>query len=281
MLKQKKFKRIYIEITNICNLSCSFCSLSKRSKRELTVGEFEHILKEINYYTNYLYLHVKGEPLIHSKLSLLLDLCHKYQKKVNITTNGTLIRKQLNTLKEHNCVRQINISLHSENDFQHYLEDIFESVEQLSKEKYIVYRFWTMKDKKLDKKSQEIIEKIVSYYQLDSNQKTKIYSENNIKIKDTIYINKGEEFVWPDENNSYYEEHGYCHALTDQVAILSDGTVVACCLDGEGKLKLGNIFQESFFSIINSTKYNTILQGFQNRKVTENLCKHCSFKSKF
>ena len=106
----KKFKKIYIEITNICNLNCPFCSKDNRKKQEISLNDFEHILKQINDYTDYLYLHIKGEPLIHSKIEDILNLCFKYNKQVNITTNGTLLSKKYKLLDN---VRQINISLHS------------------------------------------------------------------------------------------------------------------------------------------------------------------------
>ena len=41
-----KFKRIYIEITNSCNLNCSFCSKSFRDKRNMSILEFETVLKK-------------------------------------------------------------------------------------------------------------------------------------------------------------------------------------------------------------------------------------------
>jgi len=124
---KKKYKKIYIEITNICNLSCSFCSIDNRVKESITLEKMEHILKNINNYTDYVYLHVKGEPLLHKELKEILDLCKKYNKKVNITTNGTLIKENIKELK-HPVVRQINLSLHSENNKQDYLEEIFETV---------------------------------------------------------------------------------------------------------------------------------------------------------
>lgn len=276
-----KFKKIYIEITNICNLSCTFCSKSQRPKKEMTTREVEHILKEIDDYTDYIYLHVKGEPLLHSQLEFILDLCDKYNKQVNITTNGTLIDKKLPTLLNHKCVRQINFSLHSENNYPDYLEKVFTATEELAKNKYVVYRFWTMNNNKLNKQSTKIVEKIIDYFNLSTEFVEKIQNTQNIKISNNIYINKQNQFIWPDEENDYYEEKGYCHALTTNIGILSDGTVVPCCLDGEGKIPLGNIFETSFESIITSEKFKTILTGFRNRKVTENLCKHCSFKSKF
>ena len=106
----KKYKKIYIEITNICNLNCSFCSNDTMLKESITIENFEEVLKKINDYTDYIYLHVKGEPLLHPNLKELLDIALKYKKKVNITTNGTLLKEKINILS-HPSIRQINVSL--------------------------------------------------------------------------------------------------------------------------------------------------------------------------
>ena len=132
-----KFKKIYIEITNICNLNCSFCSLDNREKKELSLGEFEHILKEINNYTDYIYLHVKGEPLLHSNLNGILSLTKKYNKKVLITTNGYFLKEKFPLLLKYDNIYQINVSLHSENNKHNYLENVIYSCDILSKQTYI------------------------------------------------------------------------------------------------------------------------------------------------
>ena len=268
----KKFKKIYIEITNICNLSCSFCSIDNRKKESISVDNFEAILKKIDEYTDYIYLHVKGEPLLHPDLEKILDLSLKYNKQVNITTNGTLLTKNVNILN-HKAVRQINISLHSENNNVNYFNDIVESVDKL-KDKIIILRYWTL-DK--DSLSTDIVDKIISYYKLSSNI---VENSNHIKIRDNLYLDKQEKFIWPSLDNSYYNEIGTCYALKDQLAILVDGTIVPCCLDSNGIINLGNIYKESLEEVINSKRYQDMKIGFQNRKCTEELCKKCSFKDR-
>lgn len=275
----KKFKKIYIEITNICNLSCSFCSKDNRVKKSITLAEMEEILKKINDYTDYIYLHVKGEPLLHPQLESILDLCLKYHKQVNLTTNATLLKERKEVLK-HPSIRQINLSLHSENNKEDYINEIFEVVDNL-KDKKIVFRFWTMDNNNLNKKSTDIVDRIIAYYKLSPEIVDKIKKESNIIIKDNLYINKANEFVWPNINNDYYDENGYCYALKDQIAILVDGTVVPCCLDSNGVVNLGNIYQNSLEEIINNDRFNKMRLGFCNRKVIEELCKHCSFKERF
>lgn len=265
----KKFKRIYIEITNICNLSCSFCSIDHRVKKTMTTMEFEEIIKKIDKYTDYIYLHVKGEPLLHPNLKELLDIAKKYNKYVNITTNGTILPKKVDILN-HEAVRQINISLHSENKQDNYLENIINSVDKL-KNKIIVLRYWTLKNEK----SPIIVDKVLNYFNLSTTNVNK-----HIKLRDNLYLDKQEEFVWPSLDNDYYNEIGTCYALKDQLAILVDGTVVPCCLDSDGIINLGNIYNETLEEIIDSKRYQTMKTGFCNRKVTEELCKRCSFKDR-
>ena len=274
----KKFKKIYIEITNICNLSCSFCSIDNRVKDKVTVNKFEEILKKIDKYTDYIYLHVKGEPLLHPNLKELLDIASKYNKHVNITTNGTLIADKIDILT-HPAIRQINISLHSENNKDNYLDDINRSVDKL-KNKIVVFRYWTLKDNELNKISTGIVNKIIDYYKLSTDTVEKINKENHIKLRDNLFLDKQNEFVWPDLNNDYYNEIGTCYALKDQLAILVDGTIVPCCLDSNGVIKLGNIYENTLEEVINSNRFQDMVKGFQNRRVCEELCKHCSFKDR-
>lgn len=277
---KKMFKKIYVEITNSCNLNCSFCSPVKKHKRFMTISEFEHILKEISSKTDYIYLHVKGEPLLHPNLTTFLKLAEKYNIKINLTTNGTLFPKLVNELKNCSSLHKINFSLHCEQDAPDYLTAIFTNVEKLPKETIIIYRLWTLKDGKLDKKSTEIVEKIKDYYNLSPEVVEKLQTEKNIKISSTIYVDKENEFIWPSVESSS-KTNGTCMALKTQIAIICDGTVVPCCLDSNGIIPLGNIYRESLDEIINSEKFQFLKKSFKERKITEELCLHCTFKNRF
>ena len=267
-----KFKRIYIEITNVCNLNCSFCSRSNKVKREMTPEEFKEVLSKINNYTDYIYLHVKGEPLTHHNLDKILDITKEYNKKVCITTNGVFLKDKLSILKKYDNIYQINISLHSENNKKNYLEDIISSVNKLSS--YISYRFWTLDNNKMDNKSKEYIKALKEVY-----NKEEIY--DGIKLKDKVYLSLDNKFIWPSINNDYYNEKGTCLGAKTQLAILSDGTVSICCLDSEGVSNLGNIYLNTMEDILASDKYQNILKGFNDHKVYLDICKHCSYKERF
>ena len=276
----KKYKKIYIEITNYCNLNCSFCSPVKKTKKFMTISEFEHILKEVESKTDYIYLHVKGEPLQHPNLIDFLKLAEKYNLKVNLTTNGTLFPILVDKLKVCKALHKINFSLHCEQDNPNYLNELFKSVEKLSEETIIIYRLWTLKDGNLDKKSTTIVEKIKMYYKLSPETVNKIIIDKNIKISPRIYVDKDNEFIWPDETNGN-ESTGFCMALKTQIAILCDGTVVPCCLDSNGCIELGNIYNQSLDEIINGDKFKLLKKSFQERKITEKLCLNCTFKNRF
>ena len=275
-----RFKKAYIEITNICNLNCSFCIKDNRMKKEMSIDEFETVLKKIDKYTDYIYLHVKGEPLIHNKLDEILSLTNKYKKYVNITTNGVLLKNKINILKKYNNIRQINISLHSENNKDNYIDDILDAVDEL-KTIFIVYRFWTLKDNKLDNKMLEYLSKIKEKYNINNELYNEIINGNNLKISNNIYINKDKEFEWPDISNNYYNENGFCYGLKNQIGVLVDGTITICCLDSFGVSSLGNIFNDDIEIIMNSEKVKNIIKGFNNRKVYLDICKHCSYKERF
>lgn len=89
----KRFKKFYVEITSICNLACTFCPQTQRAKGFIQVEDFEKRLEQIKPFTDYIYFHLKGEPLLHPKIDELLDLSQKHGFKVNLTSNGTLLHK--------------------------------------------------------------------------------------------------------------------------------------------------------------------------------------------
>lgn len=276
----KKFNKIYVEITNYCNLRCSFCSIDKREKREMSVLEFENVLNKIKNYTKTIYLHLKGEPLLHSQIDEILTLCDNYQLNVKITTNGTLLLKKKDILKKHN-IKQINISLHSQNNYPNYFNDVFDACEELRDNVNIVYRIWVLNNLKLDDLSTLIVEKIINYYNLSSNIVEKISNDKNIKLKDHLYLDKDNEFVWPNDCMENDDSSGYCLGTKTHIGILSNGIVVPCCLDSDGIINLGNIFESDLESIINSPKFKLINEGFKNNKIVCDLCKKCNYRQRF
>lgn len=283
----KKFKKIYIEITNVCNMNCSFCIKTKRAKQFMNVEEFEKILKKIEGYANLITLHVKGEPLIHPQLNTILNLCEKYNLMVNITTNGTLLQENINTIIDSKAIRQINISIHSieqNNNFneKEYLDNIFTAVKQITSKTNIIisYRLWNLKSIVENDKNSSIIKSLENEYNYnDLLKQSKI--QEAVKLGNNIFLNQDKMFKWPSMKENVISETGTCQGLRNQIAILVDGTVVPCCLDQDGDINLGNIFYETMEDILNKEKVKKIKQGFENNILEEELCKKCDFRTKF
>lgn len=275
---KKTFKKIYIEITNCCNLSCSFCSKTSKPKRTMTIEEFKNIISKIKSYTDYIYLHVKGEPLLHKALKEFLKIAEENDLKVNLTTNGTLFSQRVDDLKNSKALKKVNFSLHSENNYPNYFENIFQSVDKLPKDITVIYRLWTLSNSTLDKKSTEIVEKLKDYYNLSPQIVDKLYKEQNVKISSNIYVDKDNEFIWPKVTEE--KSNGYCHALKTHLGILVDGTVVPCCLDASGIINLGSIYTDTLENIMTTERYRKLKKSFQDHKPSEALCASCTYKNK-
>lgn len=262
------FKKIYLEITNNCNLNCDFCTKNKRKSKFMNNREFTFILEKIKPYTKYLYFHVLGEPLLHPNINEFIDEASK-NFGVNITTNGYLI----NRIKDNKNIRQLNISLHSFNESYHislddYLNNIFTIIETLKEYTYISLRIWN--NSPLTK---DIVSAINKRYHSSINYQN---IKNNTTITDNIFISTHDHFTWPNDSSKKCE-FGTCYALKDHIAILVDGTIVPCCLDADGVVKLGNIFDSSLEDIIQSKRYQNMYCNFKNNKKYEELCQKCNF----
>ena len=276
----KSFAKVYVEISNICNLSCSFCPGTTRKPKRMTENEFKIVLEKIKDYTDYIYFHLLGEPLCHPDLDKFLKIAEDMQFKVIITTNGTLLNKNKDTLLNSNSHYKTVISLHSfeANDnklsFEKYLDDCFNYAKDAENKKIVVLRLWNNGGK--DSLNQEILTRLENYF-----PKPWVSERNGTRIGNKIYIQYGDKFDWPTLESDNVNEKIFCYGLRDQIGILADGTVVPCCLDNNGEINLGNIFEKDLEEIINSQKAQNIYNGFSNRNAYEELCKRCSFVRKF
>lgn len=289
----KKFKKIYIEITNVCNLACSFCPQTNRPSEFMSLETFSAILVQIKPFTDYIYLHVKGEPLLHPNLDKFLDLSYEKGFKVNITTNGTLARKVSSKIMLKPSLRQINFSLHSfdgnegTSNKNEYINEILSFIKESIDKTDTLFslRLWNLdNDNDTNLKANKNHE-LLSIIEKAFNLTYKIYEEivpgKGIKICDKVYLNQDSQFQWPALTEPEDNNPGFCYALRNQVAVLVDGTVVPCCLDGEGIINLGNIHQTDFSQIIESYRSNNIFDGFSRREVVEELCRKCGYRKKF
>lgn len=273
------YNKVYVEITNICNMNCSFCHGHKREPRLMSIEEFSAILEKLKEQSKYIYYHLMGEPLTHPLLPEFVKLAGESGYKSIITTNGTLLKKCGYELLNAG-IHKINISLHSfENgdyaSHSNYIKNIAEfSKKAADKGVIVVLRLW---NKGAD---------------FDRNDTTLSLLKENIsgdwventrgsKIRDKIFLEWGERFQWPDKDAEIKGSKYFCYGLKDQFGILCDGTVVPCCLDSDGIINLGNIFNDDIISILNSKRAKDIVEGFKCGEASEDLCKRCGYAQRF
>lgn len=248
---------------------------------------FEEIIKKIKGHTDHVYFHLMGEPFLNKNLEHFLDISGENNLKVNITTNGTLIKDVKNILIQSKSLRQINISLHSfeandnETNFQEYIQNIINFIKETSEKTEIIcsLRLWNLdgKYKASNDMNIDIFKLFEEEFNLDTKLNEVFKEKHSFKLKDRVYISMGEKFKWPSLKDEELGERAFCYGLRDQIGILVDGTVVPCCLDSEGSIPLGNIFTQDLESIVNSERAVAIYNGFSGRKAVEDLCKKCGF----
>lgn len=273
------YSKVYVEITDICNKSCSFCPKTKRAPRRMTEAEFETVTDKLRGVTKYIYYHVMGEPTSHPQLEKFIKIANGKGFKSAVTTNGTLLRKVGDRLIE-SGVYKVNISVHSfENevgeDYESYLADCFDFADKASAAGVLVIlRLW---NKGGDERHNSDIERRL---QMRFPYEWK-RSERGARIRDKLHLEYGERFVWPDISEADMGDKVYCYGLNDHFAILCDGTVVPCCLDHEGDIPLGNVFECELPEILGCGRAEAIKNGFQRRTASEELCRKCGYARRF
>ena len=273
------YKKVYVEITNICNMSCSFCHGHKRTLRQMTREEFSLVLDKLTEHTKYIYYHLMGEPLTHTLLGEFIKMAGERGFKSIITTNGTLLHKRGEELLAAG-VHKVNLSLHSFEDkmndeFKRYVCELAEFAKNATNQgTIVVFRLW---NKGFDEDRNELAINILK------EQISGDWLENTrgIRIREKMYLEWGERFEWPDCEAEIKGNKFFCYGLKDQFGILSDGTVVPCCLDSDGVINLGNIFEDDVKEILNSKKAVDMVEGFKRGEASEELCKRCGYAQRF
>lgn len=273
-------KKVYLEITNVCNLACSFCPGTRRQPRFMSREEFCALVPKLKGYTDYLYFHLMGEPLLHPELGYFLQIAGELGFKVIITTNGSLLREKGALLLAAPALHKVNISLQSfeangVGELEAYLSACASFADELSERgKTVVLRLWNRQG--LD----SLNPRIESLLQAAFPGPWETRGQGK-KLRDRVWLEPGDKFDWPDLSAEDYGESCFCHGLRDQIGVLCDGTVVPCCLDHEGDVPLGDLFESQLSDILAGERARRIYQGFSGRKAAEELCRRCGYARRF
>ena len=205
---------------------------------------------------------------------------------MNITTNATLIDKQINIILKSKSIRQINFSLHAAEqnglNKEKYLEQVLNAADEIHNKTDIIisYRLWNLKNIKNNSVNIELLKILGKHYKIENI--VELAKKNEfLECEKNIFLNQDLEFEWPNIEREKISDCGKCYGLRNQIAILVNGDVVPCCLDSEGNIFLGNIFRNSLEEIINTSRSKAIINGFQKGKLIEELCQKCGYIKKF
>lgn len=250
---------------------------------------FKKVISEVSKVTRLVTFHLMGEPLVHPELKMFLDLCEEKNLKVFFVTNGVLIKEP--SLLLHQAIQQVSFSLHSftdnfpEKDPGPYLNRIFEFTELAFGKRptlFINYRLWNLNSKKESKKNTETFFKAIEdRFQVSIPRDWNYQFKKNLVLKNYLSLHFDTEFTWPEPHLPILGESGTCHGLRSHFGVLVDGTVVPCCLDKEGNIPLGNLTKTPLKEILSSSRAKTIVEGFRNRHLQEELCKRCQYIERF
>lgn len=273
-----RFRKIYLEISNVCNLHCSFCPGTKRKKGRMTKEDLAVLLPKLRPYAEFLYFHLMGEPLCHPELEDFLRLAGAFGFKVILTTNGTLVRQKQEMLCKAEALHKVNLSVHAfeANDFSLPLEEYVQSLCEFGKatQKLVVFRLWNVGGK------DALNEKILGIFEKNF-PKPWASVRQGFRLGEKTYLEYGDTFDWPDLALEADNAPMFCYGLRDQIGVLWDGTVVPCCLDHEGDIPLGNLFTQELQEILESPRAKAIYEGFSGKQAVEALCKTCGYARRF
>jgi len=278
-LYNKKYSRVYVEITNICNRCCSFCPGTERPRMRMGLENFDRITEKLVGLTDYLYLHVMGEPLTHPELKEMIALASSRGFKCAITTNGTLLKERGESLLSSGLYK-INISVHSfeeGSDEEHleYVRGLAEFADKAADAGILtVLRLWNRGHDggRNDRTLQLLQEMLRGEWR---------WGSRGARIRHKLHLEYGERFDWPDLSLPEGDSRVYCYGLADHFGILADGRVIPCCLDREGVMALGNALEENIEDILYSERAEAIRLGFLNRTACEPLCRRCGYARRF
>ncbi|MBQ6559524.1 MAG: radical SAM protein [Erysipelotrichaceae bacterium] len=267
-------KRVYLEITDACNLNCPFCTYPKGDSF-MDLSDIEDHIRQIREFCNYIYLHILGEPLLHPDFEKILDLLDDLMMSLQLVTNGVLLKEHPDLLK-HDCLRKLSVSMHSVNHMT-VSDDYFKTIDRLVENdlgKNIELRFYAREQ--LDAHLQGYLKHLEETYGFKETSKEGSYS-----LKNHVYVYFSELFQWPEIEAPFVSEQGSCHGAIDMIAINVHHDVTLCCLDPKAYNSIGNLKEKELSKILSSENYLNYLNEFKQHRFSSELCKRCSYRTRF
>lgn len=296
-----RFEKIYIELSDICGLNCGFCPSVKGVRGAMSVEKFGIIAKKVAGVGRIYTFHLLGDPLVLPNLKDFIKLANAHKMPLELTTSGFYMsEKNTQLLLESENIRQINLSLmaflaQKKLNLNEYFAPILRFLRlhlAQNSQSFVNLRLWN-----LGANFTPPFENSAIYSLLEREFNTKIQKNApKNRLENRIILHQSELFCWAGakaDDLGVQKEFvdlqgeknapkvpcvkGSCHALRKQIGILSDGTVVPCCMDTSGVMELGNLFTQELSEILASKRAVAMKKGFERSEFTEKLCQQCEF----
>lgn len=285
----KRFEKVYLEISDVCNLRCDFCPEVLREKDFMSAELFRRLVAQVAPLAEQVCFHLMGEPLTHPRFAEFVRVCAEAGLPVNLTTNGTLLTPARADALLDPAVRQVNFSVHSfaanfpGRDPGPYLEPLFAFARralQVRPDLYVNYRLWNLAGAGAAENA-GLVARVGRAFGVELEDRADVRRGKSLRVAGRLYLNFDTRFDWPSPAAPLRSSSGTCRAVSRQIGILSDGTVVPCCLDKEGVVALGDATRRTLEEILAGERAQAMARGFREGRLAEDLCRRCTFAARF
>lgn len=294
IIRAHPLREIIIEPTNFCNLKCPFCvnPIMKREKGIMSLEKFKELIDLLPKSIKKVTLHFAGEPFLNPNLPKMVNILKERKIYVGLSTNGTLDFKtykrtvdlglDLMLISLDGPTKETHEKYRVGSNFEQILETIKKITKIPKKKTKIIIQFLVMKyNEKYIPKMKELCKNLrvdelwlkTTSFNIGANeeiQKKVFDSARQLLPKNQKYC----RYAIKNNKLIMLDHPKICNWIWKTV-ILWNGDVCVCCTDLEGKVILGNIFQEKRFEKIwKSKKYAKIRKAILRQDLE--ICKNCN-----
>ena len=310
-------RMVFLEVTNYCNFRCNFCpqGISKRSPEHMDTKLAKNLTKQL-YETGYegnLYFHLLGEPLLHPDIYEIVECASKRIPRAILFTNGSLLTNNNIESIFDVCPYELMISMQlideqsfrlrcSSMSWDQYVSGIRNAVQYK-----LTHNTPTLLRISVGMRKEDSIHPHDDYFPhvstsglranmlelfsdipiLDSQQVQKILDSTEIPFKGGPKLASGASVTvkpmgnWRRIYRDEKVEKGYCPHVGKEFGILSNGNIVFCHLDYDGKTTFANVRDGELESIMQNSEIQQEIVQFCTEGIVPKGCQHCNVPYKY
>lgn len=283
------FEKIYIELSDFCGLKCGFCPSSGRQwaqiRGAMDLGLFERVCEQIAGKARRVCLHILGDPLGVENLADYVEILKAHHLKVDVVSTGLFLKEDLFDLLLQDPFAQVSFSLSAflanpKSLTDRHLQRIL-TFAQLNIQHYspifVNLRFHSADIESQSVRYSEMLSMIADCFGLDEIA----LGSDRVRLGAKVFLVPTKSFEWhlSKSADSLLDQSQAirCYGAIKQIGILSDGRVVPCCIDYEGRATFGSLMQSYLSEILDSEMFRKFAQSLKNGQAPCELCAQCGY----